>query len=100
MTIIKNFKQFNEAISGTEIPTNRNFSYFGVAYGTEDSQNTIDTSKNSLRASMSGDILNEYDYQELLNKYLKTGKSINDLPEKGFCPENIDYMELVLSEDN
>jgi hypothetical protein len=100
MTIIKNFKQFNEAISGTEIPTNRNFSYFGAAYGTENSPNTIDTSKNSLRSSISGDILSEYDYQELLNKYLKTGKSINDLPEKGFCPENIDYIKLALYDDN
>lgn len=95
---IKKFGEFNEAVSGTEVPTNRNFSYFGAAYGTEGSPNTIDTSKNKIRQSMSGQIMTEDEYQELLTKFLKSGRNVNELPADGFSTENIDFIQSELGE--
>jgi hypothetical protein len=90
---IKNFNEFNEAISGVEVPTNRNFSYFGAAYGTENSPNTIDTSKNRLQWSNKG-IVTEDEFQIMVNNFIKSGRSINELPVANteFCQENIDFL--------
>jgi hypothetical protein len=91
---IKKFTNFvDEAISGTEVPTMRNGSYFGPAYGDEDMPDTVDTTKNRLQWSSKG-IVTEDQFQVMINNYMKSGGLINNLPvENGlFCQENIDFL--------
>ena len=91
---IKKFTNFvDEAISGTEVPTMRNGSYFGPAYGDEDMPDTVDTTKNRLQWSSKG-IVTEDQFQVMINNYMKSGGLINNLPvENGlFCQENVDFL--------
>lgn len=90
---INNFKQFKEAISGTEVPTKRNGSYFGPNYGNEDTTDTIDTTKNRLQWSSNG-IVTEDQFQIMINNFLKSGGQLNNLPVENakFCQENIDFL--------
>lgn len=79
MAMIKKYKDFTtEAISGTEVPTMRNGSYFGPSYGDTESPNTISSDDTTLRYSKLLDrpvTLDEFN--ELYDKYLaKSDKSI------------------------
>jgi hypothetical protein len=93
MMKINNFKQFKEAISGTEVPVMRKGSYFGAAYGDEDMPDTVDTTKNRLQWSSKG-IVTEDQFQDMITNFLKSGGQLDNLPvENGeFCQVNIDFL--------
>lgn len=89
MERIKSYIEFTyEAISGTEIPTKRNGSYFGPAYGDTESPNTIDRhDTNLVYSKLLGRPISEDEFNELYNEYLtKSDKSI----PKEFNTGNID----------
>jgi hypothetical protein len=96
MMRINNFKQFKEAISGTEVPTMRKGSYFGAAYGDENMPDTVDTTNNRLQWSSNG-IVTEDQFQIMLNNFIKSGGNINELPVANteFCQENIDFLNNI-----
>jgi len=87
---IKKFKNFikEEAISGTEIPTNPNFSYFGPAYGTQKSPNTINLHDTTVILASDNKFYAEDDYNDMYQDYLKKGGK----PLDGFSLENIDII--------
>ena len=90
---IKKFTNFvEEAISGTEVPTMRNGSYFGPAYGDTIGPRTINKSHTTLIQSDTDGFYTEDEYNELKTEYLKSGGNISELPEDGFCDDNIEFM--------
>ncbi len=96
--MIKRFKEFiKEEISGTEIPENPNFSYFGAAYGTTKSPNTI-----NLHNTKVVSLHTEDEYNDLYIRFLGAGGSLSDLIDysggTGFSKENITFMLDFLQE--
>jgi hypothetical protein len=94
MAKIKKFNQFvtEEAISGTEIPTMRNGSYFGPAYGDTVPPKTINKSHTTVAQSDNDGFYTEDEYNELRTAFLKSGGLTSELPSDGFSKENIDFM--------
>lgn len=79
MVKIKKYGDFtSEAISGTEVPTMRNGSYFGPSYGDTESPNTISAEDTTLRYSKLLDRpISEDEFNDLYDEYLsKSDKSI------------------------
>jgi hypothetical protein len=99
---IKKYDEFvGEAISGTEVPTNPNFSYFGAAYGTDKSPNTINTHNTKVvTCTMNNEFYTEDKFLELREDFITNGGDINSLPGDGFCQENVDFMVDFLSRTN
>lgn len=97
MERIKKFEQFiREEVSGTEVPVNPNFSYFGAAYGTQKLQNTIQRQDTSVVFSKYADRFFDVDeFDELYNTYL-TKSTDKSIPNE-FTEQNID---LILKEIN
>lgn len=90
---IKKFTNFvDEAISGAEVPTMRNGSYFGPAYGDTVGPKTINKSHTTLIQSDTDGFYTEDEYNELKIVYLKSGGNISELPADGFCDDNIEFM--------
>jgi hypothetical protein len=84
---IKRFNKFvKESISGTEIPTNPNFSYFGPSYGTQKSPNTINYHDTDVILASDNKFYSEDDYNDMYQNYLKNGGK----PLDGFNLENIE----------
>lgn len=101
MAKIKKFSKFiREAISGTEVPTMRNGSYFGPAYGDTVGPKTINRSHTKVVKSEEDGFYTEDEYNNLKTEYLKKGGVITDLPTEGFCDENIEFMLSKLSSPN
>ena len=91
-TRIKRFRDItNEAISGTEVPTMRNGSYFGPSYGDTRNPNTVDPSLNTVVYSeLDGRAYTQDDFNDLYDEYLKSPgeKKI----KKEFTQECIDLL--------
>lgn len=86
---IKRYNEFtNEAISGTEIPENPNFSYFGPAYGTQKSPNTINKNDTTVIYSKLDDkYYTEDEFNVLYDEYLSKSKTKSI--QKDFTEETI-----------
>ena len=87
---IKRFKKFiKESISGTEVPTNPNFSYFGPSYGPPKSPNTINYhDTETILCDIDNKFYNIDDYNDMYQEYLKTPEG-SKKPLNGFNQENI-----------
>lgn len=92
MARIKKYGDFTtEAISGTEVPTNPNFSYFGAAYGTHKSPNTIDQhDTNLVYSKLLGRPVSEDEFDEIYTNYLSTSRDKSIVKEfTGTCIDTI-----------
>jgi hypothetical protein len=110
LKMIKRFKEFiKEEVSGTEIPENPNFSYFGAAYGTAKSPNTINLHNTTVVSGGFGDdagLYTEDDYNDIYIKFLGAGGNISELQDISgdikfstkTAEKNIDFMLDFLQE--
>ena len=84
MTRIKNFKQFNEAISGTF-----DIMPYGPGSPRAEFPGTIGKASTTVIFSdITSQFYTEYDYQDLYQDYLKKGGK----PLNGFTKENLDIV--------
>lgn len=80
--MIKNWKRFNEELSGTEL-----VGPVGPAYGETSIRNkTISSHQTTIIEGIDGNLYTEDQWISLYNEYLKLGGS----PLNGFTKENID----------
>lgn len=88
--IIKRFKEYNEAISGTELVGK----HMGPAYPEQDVTNTQISTKETgiIYSDITSQLYTYDDYQALYNEYLKKGGE----PLHGFTKENLDKILLLI----
>ena len=91
--MIFNFKQFKEAVSGTELVGN----HMGPGYPQQvNKANTLtSTSTDALICNIDDKIYTYDDYQSKYHEYLKIGGT----PLNGFNQSNLDHIILKLTED-